>query len=221
MSGSYARHRTDERQRTGQAPRLPTVSFAHCRDVVLGKFAERCVIEMRPATATYAIESRFDHFLYAVVREDPGDMPLTVLSVLARLDIDPWKEAASLAQLPGDAAARALAALIWALPKGSETPQGSETIAARLITLLPRRSKCGITAQRVSSGGPRVILIPKRAMIVARGVLCLIVLLLLGHLASLPAKKPLATPATVLPAGSLPFTCPRKPESVPSLAGQQ
>src|SRR5690348_17876706 len=112
---------------------------------------------MTLATATSALESRFDHFLYAAVREDPDGPPLTVLSVLARLDIDPWTEAARLAQLPGEAAARALARLISPLPKGSTTPSDCETIAARLITLLPRRSERGITAQTVSSDGPRVI----------------------------------------------------------------
>ena len=161
---------------------------------------------MTLATATSALESRFDAFLYAAVREDPDGTPLTVLSVLARLDIDPWEEAAKLAQLPGEAAARALAAVISALPKGSATDSGM--IAARLITLLPRHSERGIAAQRVSSGGARLIRIPSRATIVARAVLCLIVLALLlvsqwvavSHLASLAAKKPLAAPAAVVPA---------------------
>jgi hypothetical protein len=197
VSGSYARHRTDERQRIGQAACLSTVSFARSRDAVS---ANSCVIEMTLATATSALESRFDHFLYAAVREDPHGPPLTVLSLLARLDIDPWTEAARLAQLPGEAAARALAGLISASPKGSAAPADSETIAARLITLLPRRSERGIAAQTASSGGPRVIRIPSRATIAARGILCLIVLLLLAYLASLAAKKALAAPATVAPA---------------------
>ena len=166
-------------------------------------------MEMTLATATSALDSRFDPFLYAAVREGTDDAPLTVLSVLARLDIDPWEEAARLAQLPREAAARALAGLISALPKGSATPPDSATIAARLITLLPRRSEREITtAQRVPSLGPRVIQVPNRATILARAVLCLIVLALLlvsqwivvSQLASLPAKKPLATPATVVPA---------------------
>lgn len=165
---------------------------------------------MTLATATSALESRFDPFLYAAVREDPDGAPLTVLSVLARLDIDPWEEAARLAQLPGEAAARALAALISALPKGSATPQDSGTIAARLITLLPRRSERAIAAQWAPSGGPSVIRIPNRATIVARAVLCLIILALLlvsqrvvvSHLASLPVKKPLAAPAMVVPAAA-------------------
>ena len=173
-----------------------------------GKLQTRAVIEMTLATATSALESRFDRFLYAAVREDPDGTPLTVLSVLARLDIDPWKEAAKLAQLPGGAAARALAVLISALPKGSATPSDSETIAARLITLLPRRSEQGVAVRRDLSGGPRVIRIPNQATIVARAALCLIVLALLilsqwlavRHLALQPAKGPLTAPATVVPA---------------------
>jgi len=163
---------------------------------------------MTLVTAASALESRFDPFLYAAVREDPDRAPLTVLSVLARLDIDPWEEAARLAQLPGEAAVRALAGLISALPKGSATPQDSRTIAARLITLLPRRSEHGIAAQTVPSGGPRAIRIPNRATIIARAALCLIIVALLlvsqwvvmSHLASLPAKTPLAAPPTVIPA---------------------
>ena len=157
-------------------------------------------------TATSALESRFDPFLYAAVREDPDGTPLTVLSVLARLDIDPWEEAARLAQLPGEAAARALAIVISALPKGCAMSPDSGAIAARLITLLPRRSQSGITAQRISSGGPRVIQIPNRATLIARALLGLIVLALLfvsqwiavRHLASVSAQKPLRTPATVV-----------------------
>jgi hypothetical protein len=163
---------------------------------------------MTLATAASVLESRFDRFLYAAVREDPDGAPLTVLSVLARLDIDPWKEAARLAQLPGEAAARALAVLISALPTGSATPSDSETIAARLITLLPHRSEQRIGVRRAPSGGPRVIRTVNRATIVARAVLCLIVLVLLlvgqrlavRRLALERANRPLAAPATVVPA---------------------
>ena len=167
------------------------------------------MIEMTLATANSALESRFNSFLSAAVREDPGGVPLTVLSVLARLDIDPWEEAARLAQLPGEAAAQALAGLISALPKSSAAPQDSGTIAARLITLLPRRPEREIAAQTPPSGRPSVIPIPDRATIVARALLCLIVLALvvvsqwvaLSHwAASQPERKPLAATVTAVPA---------------------
>ena len=165
---------------------------------------------MTLATATSAAESRFDPFLYAAVREDPDGAPLTVLSVLARLDIDPWEEAARLAQLPVEAAAQVLAGLLSALPKpkGSATRADSGTAAARLITLLPRPSERGTAAQSVPSGTPRAIRIPNRTTTVAQAVLCLLALALLlisqwvavSHLASLAPKKPLTAPATVVPA---------------------
>jgi len=62
-------------------------------------------------------------------------MPVSVLSGLARADVDPWQEAAKLAQLPGETATRELAELIGALP--ASFPD-SRAIATRLIALLPR-----------------------------------------------------------------------------------
>jgi hypothetical protein len=36
----------------------------------------------------------FENFLFAPIGEDSNGMVLSVLSALARLDIDPWQEAA-------------------------------------------------------------------------------------------------------------------------------
>lgn len=66
-------------------------------------------------------------------------MLVSVLSGLARSDVDPWQEAAKLAKLPGEAATRELAALISALPDGPAPSSDPGTIAARLVALLPRR----------------------------------------------------------------------------------
>lgn len=63
-------------------------------------------------------------------------MPVSVLSALARLDVDPRQEAANLAQLPPDTAIRRLTSLIAALP-GSSSAQADP---ARLIALLPHRT---------------------------------------------------------------------------------
>jgi hypothetical protein len=192
----------------GRAVKLRTIGRVLCPNVVTRwrtNSDNRAVIDMTLATATSAFESRFDSFLYAAVREDPDGAPLTVLSVLARLDIDPWEEAARLAQLPRETGARLLAGIISALPKGATTPADNGTIAARLIALLPRRPEPA-TAQRFPSGGPRVIQIPNRLTIIAQAILSLLLLalLLLGqwvavsHPASLPAKKPLAAPVAVV-----------------------
>ena len=64
-------------------------------------------------------------------------MLLSVVSALARLDLDPWQEAAKLARLPEETATRRLTSLIETLPN-DEPGRDPPTIAARLIRLLPR-----------------------------------------------------------------------------------
>jgi hypothetical protein len=82
--------------------------------------------------------SRFDSFLYATVHQDRDASPVTVLTFLARLDFDPWEEAAKLARLPIKVATRLLAERITAEPTVRVTPGDVAPLAARLIALLPR-----------------------------------------------------------------------------------
>ena len=95
--------------------------------------------EITRSTSIFLPKSEFDAFLFAPIGEDKNGMLLSVLSALARLDVDPWQEAAKLARLPGETATQTLASLIRALPDGSLAYPDPGTIAARLIALLPRR----------------------------------------------------------------------------------
>ena len=71
-------------------------------------------------------------------------MLVSVLSGFARSDVDPWQEAAKLAQLPGETATKELAALIGALPDRAVSYPDPRAIATRLIALLPRKlGTCG------------------------------------------------------------------------------
>ena len=81
--------------------------------------------------------SEFNEFLFAVVGEEGTGQQLTVLSALARLGLDPWGEAARLANLPREAAADALAAAIGALPNGDWKASDRQTIADHLVSYLP------------------------------------------------------------------------------------
>ena len=65
-------------------------------------------------------------------------MPLSVLSALTRLDLDPWQEAAELSELPKDKAAVRLETLIARLPGPRLTQADLRAIADRLTALLPR-----------------------------------------------------------------------------------
>src|SRR4051794_1793417 len=64
-------------------------------------------------------------------------MTLSVLSVLARLGVDPWQEAERLAKLPQTAAADGLAQMIAAMPASLWSLPDATTIATRLVALLP------------------------------------------------------------------------------------
>src|ERR1700733_13440062 len=90
------------------------------------------------------LASQFDNFLFAPIADDQNDTPLSVLSALARLNIDPWKEAAELAQLPREAATQRLASSIGALLDGLSAHSEHRPIAARLIALLPRQGSANI-----------------------------------------------------------------------------
>ena len=74
-------------------------------------------------------------------------MPLSVLSALVRLNVDPWQEAAKLARLPGKTATQRLASLIAPLPDGPSAQLDPGTIAARLIARLPRQASSNIPSR--------------------------------------------------------------------------
>ena len=95
---------------------------------------------MNPSASNSRLGSEFDAFLFAPIGEDRNGLPLSIVSLLARLDLDPWQEAARLAGLPMEAAAQKLASLLAALPVPSLKPADAPTIATRLIALLPRRT---------------------------------------------------------------------------------
>jgi hypothetical protein len=95
---------------------------------------------MTPTASIPPLGSEFNDFLFALVGEDRNGMPLSVVSVLARMDLDPWVEAANLADLTAETAARKLASWLDALSDPALTPASPDTRAVRLIALLPRRA---------------------------------------------------------------------------------
>jgi hypothetical protein len=81
-------------------------------------------------------ESELNRFLLAPIGEERNGMMLSVFSALARLDLDPWVEAARLADLPGETATEALTQAITRL-SDSWMPSDARRIAERLVLLLP------------------------------------------------------------------------------------
>jgi hypothetical protein len=87
-------------------------------------------------TALSSLESQYDAFLFASLCEN-DEMTLSVLSLLARLDLDPWQEAGRLAQLSKEQAINSLASKIWKSNSERWSPSEASILAIRLIERLP------------------------------------------------------------------------------------
>jgi hypothetical protein len=84
--------------------------------------------------------SEFEPFLYAPVGEDRNGQIVTVLSTLARLGLDPWKEAAALAALGRDAASSRLGLLLSGFRDVPALGRDHLSVARELAGLLPALS---------------------------------------------------------------------------------
>jgi hypothetical protein len=141
----------------------------------------------RPVWAT-SFGSEFDDFLFAPIGEESNGMMLSVISALARLDLDPWHETVKLAELPGETATTRLASLIAALPGVPSAHQNPEAIAARLVALLPRGHNSKVESRKVQIGADAVTKL--RVGIFMYAVFILVVLSAQGIVASrLPTAK--------------------------------
>ena len=75
------------------------------------------------------LTSTYNHFLFAPICEEANGMQLSVLSALARMDVDPWEEATRLAAMPKAIAERALVSTLDRVLGRSRTPSETEVIA--------------------------------------------------------------------------------------------
>lgn len=82
----------------------------------------------------------YDRFLFAEVGEDSTGAPVTVLSALARLDLEPWTEACELSRLARSAAQVRLAAHLEAITDVPALALANGARATKLVALLPKRT---------------------------------------------------------------------------------
>ena len=112
--------------------------------------------------AEFALQhSEYNPFLFAPIWEEDNGSPLSVLSALTRLGLDPWGEAARLTGLSREAAASALARTLSRLPDNDCTPPEVTTIAIRLVQALPNRVPAASNARRDDAhpGSGRTVLV--------------------------------------------------------------
>jgi len=76
-------------------------------------------------------------FLFAEVGTQTNGLPLTILSVLARLGQDPWAEAARWTKLPKSTTVDTLARSIAQMPLAPQALAEARQTASRLVALLP------------------------------------------------------------------------------------
>ncbi len=104
--------------------------------------------QMTRCASISPLGSEFDNFLFAPIGEDDDGMLLSVLSALTRLDVDPWKAAAELNQLPRETATRKLAAAISTIPNWRFVYPDTWTVADRLVALLPKSAGSKIPSSK-------------------------------------------------------------------------
>jgi hypothetical protein len=169
--------------------------------------------EIKTRVPAPRLGSEFNAFLFSPIGDDRNGMPLSVVSLLARCDLDPWQEAASLAEMPTDTATRRLESLIRALPDQPLTLPDSGAVADRLIALLPRRTYIKTEGPEKRAKTPDAKAAPSRRTMVITTIVVVSMILLMGaqlaRLRSEPPDPPVG--ADALPAHVTPSQTPPPP----------
>lgn len=123
----------------------------------------------------------FDAFLFATVGEEVDGVPLSVLSALARLGLDPREEAARLAHLTREAAVDQLAKMIARLYDQRWSASELWRIASGLVERLPMIGGTAAKDDRTSPGKRSAIAFRSPSFLI---YLALAVAMLVGLVAS-------------------------------------
>jgi hypothetical protein len=84
------------------------------------------------------LNARYEEFLFAQVCEETNGMRLSVLSALARMNVDPWEEATRLAAMPKAIAEKTLLSILDLVSGKSWKSPEAAAVVARLVRLLPQ-----------------------------------------------------------------------------------
>jgi len=89
------------------------------------------------------LHSDLNDFLFASVGDEQNGVPLSVISALTRLGVEPWEEAARLAALPKALAAEELVPIIARFPVTRPLRSDDLAVGRRLVELLPKHPQAG------------------------------------------------------------------------------
>jgi hypothetical protein len=103
-----------------------------------------------PTRSVKFLGPEFNDFLFAPIGMERNGKSLSVISAMARLDLDPWAEAKILSQLPAVSATQKLTSFIDGLQKTPAAPDVDRMIASQLIALLPGHTRTKMAAKAAS-----------------------------------------------------------------------
>ena len=112
------------------------------------------VTDMTSSTPTAYLRPEFDSFLYAEIGKEKDGRSISVLSALARQNVDPWQEAAKFDLLQIEPASQRLVDLIATLQGGAVAGQEAMATADRLISLLPHMGRPGTNGAGLALATP-------------------------------------------------------------------
>ena len=145
------------------------------------------------------LNASYEAFLFALVCEDANGMRLSVISALARTDVDPWEEASRLAAMPKAIAEKTLLSILDLVSGRSWKSPEAAVIVARLIRLLPQSGEAATVARtetaNAAPGIAKVLNLQKNY----RGLWVAIVLAILLAISFVTSYHPAATPGTLAP----------------------
>jgi hypothetical protein len=133
---------------------------------------------MTHAALAPGIGREFDPFLFASIGEDRHGQLLSVISALARSDLDPWLEAVSLSRMSQGQATARLCGLIAALPDGPPSGRPVDAVAGELVALLPQTAKWAPPpkAARPKTAPPLAVMTPNGRFALGAVALALLVM---------------------------------------------
>jgi hypothetical protein len=156
--------------------------------------------ETKTARSPIFLGTEFNAFLFEQIGADSRGRPVTVVSALARLDMDPWAEADRLSRLPGPIAARSVSMVLSRLPEIAMGATERQLSAVRLVRLLPKQLLGSqVKNPFVRADTPR--LLPRA---VSAGLFCAVAVFLLGQILWQSHQAALVAPQTPSAAQAVP-----------------
>jgi hypothetical protein len=142
-----------------------------------------------------------NNFLFAAVGEERNGIPLSMMSALAQLDLDPWEEAGRLSNLAKQEAIERLTGLILRLPGLRRSSPEAKQIAAALVDALPKHNGDGGPAKKIPRAAPRNIASGKAFWLICLAVAAIAFFLMLSQ-RDVPFSDQRPQPAIETPANS-------------------